>query len=113
MKIITYDKFKTKLIRNLGAVTNFDISIYAKISPFDALAISANNGEDWQSNLVTMREGVATIIKSWDIRMVNKLFELFPDEIFPSIIPKKYKNKQPRLDYNEKGEWCIILNIYA
>jgi hypothetical protein len=116
MKKIKYDKFKQKLIRQLGADSDYYESVYRrfeKISPFDAMAISVQNGEDWKANLATMKDMVAKTIESWDIRMVNKLFEIFPKEIFPAIIPNKYKKIQPLLDYDEAGDWCIIFNIYS
>lgn len=116
MRIIKYDKFKKKLIRNLGATSDFYETVWGrfiKISPFEAMAISVVNGKDWKSNLDMMKDKVAKTIDSWDIRMVNKLFETFPDEIFPAIIPMKYRKIQPLLDYDESGEWCIIFNIYS
>lgn len=45
------------------------------------------------------------IISRWDIRMVKKLVE-----IFPAIVPKKYRNGTFIADYDDNGDWSITVS---
>ncbi len=59
--------------------------------------------ENWRTNLKWLREQGWKIIKNWDIRCAKKLFE-----VFPNIIPKKYRGTMPMADYDINGNWIII-----
>ena len=111
MKTIKYEKFKKELKMNLTILDQYDLRVYqpfSKLSAFDAMTISIQNGKPWEENLIEMKKAVGEYIDNWDIRRITKLFDTFPDYIFPSIIPNKYRHVKPILEYDNKGEWCII-----
>jgi hypothetical protein len=58
----------------------------------------------WNQTVLRAREAGLDLIDGWDIRMVGKLIELFPD-----CVPSKYRNKS-MLCYmadNEDCDWMI------
>lgn len=59
--------------------------------------------QPWKENAKLMQKMAWTIIENWDIRRAGALFEIFPD-----IIPKRYRGKDFAAEYNEKGNWIII-----
>ena len=100
--IVKWENLKKKVI--LSAVGNVPY-FYEKMVPL-ALSMSIHDEKfnNWRERTEWMRQEFIKVIENWDIRMVKKLIELFPD-----IIPIKYQRKTPvcfQAD-NENADWLI------
>ncbi len=70
-----------------------------------ALIAGMHDHSKWRNNAEEMKQMAIDVVKAWDVRACMKLVDRFP-----SILPKKYHNKSPMLDTNDKGDWVLIFS---
>ena len=67
-----------------------------------ALIAGIADGSHWRDNLTEMQEQIDNIVMRWDIRQAMKLVTAFP-----SILPVKYHQQIPLIQYDESGSWVL------
>jgi hypothetical protein len=104
MKVMKFETVKRKAIElwhqkcSLSQVPHDDqhIAFYALLDAAyrdrNAFTVLA----EWEA------EGVK-IIEAWDVRMVSKLFE-----IFPGLCPRGVEKITPAATYDDDGDWVIV-----
>lgn len=92
-----FNAYRNQVERPPGFTINADGSLEVEVKEDIAPPRSVQQVmEEWK------KFGLA-LIDNWDIRCVMKLVELFP-----SCLPQWLHGRRPTLDYNEKGDWCLI-----
>ena len=102
MQIFTWSNIILKACQCLSSNFHLNLQgIYGELLFIEQLQ-TGQSVKTWRKNAEMLRKQAWDIIEKWDIRLASELFE-----IFPSIIPKKYRGKSCTAEYNENGNWII------
>ena len=81
----------------IGGSKQYDAAVAAM---FNAVAERVR----FDDSLKALADRAADIILAWDVRMVGKLRELFPDQF-----PKSLQKGKLTADYDDDGDWAVFV----
>ncbi len=103
MKTYNWTNLILKACRELSGQFHLDNQgIYGLLEQVEQ-AVTGQKILKWRENALNMRQKAWEICENWDIRMAGKLFE-----IFPGILPKKFRGQKFVAEYNSSGNWIIV-----